>query len=114
MKAPLCWIYTFITRYAFFVVAMDKGTPQLNSTTLQLNITIIDANDNNPQFDKLTYTADISENANIGDHVIKVSATEKDSGLASVIGYNISAGDPENHFSIDHNTVIVKCLLDLS
>lgn len=99
----LCLLFI---RYAFFVVAMDKGIPQLNSTRLQLNITIVDANDNNPQFDKSNYIADLSEAAKIGDHVIKVSATEKDSGLASVIRYNISAGDLEGHFVIDHIAVL--------
>lgn len=92
---------------------MDKGVPQLNSTKLQLNITVVDANDNNPQFDKANYNAEISEASKVGDFVIKVSATEKDSGLASVIGYNISAGDVEQHFTIDIKTVFIPMSVNL-
>jgi hypothetical protein len=90
---------------------MDKGTPQLNSTTLQLNITVVDANDNNPQFTKPAYDVDVTEGAQIGYDVIKVSATEKDSGLASEVGYNISAGNHHGHFSIDHISVRQQTIL---
>lgn len=103
-------IYTFIIcffllSYTFYVVAMDKGDPQQNSSTLHVNITLVDENDNNPKFEQAMYNVQIWENETIGGHVIWLTATEKDSAQGSVIGYNISAGDLRGQFKIFYLTV---------
>ena len=84
---------------------MDRGRPQLNSTTLKVNISVVDANDNNPTFKRPSYSASVSENAALGTLVLQVNATEKDSGLLSKIGYNISAGDALGFFDIEYYSV---------
>ncbi|XP_067054992.1 protocadherin Fat 4-like [Acropora muricata] len=99
--------------YTFYVVAMDKGVPQKNSSTLHVNITLVDENDNNPKFEQAMYNVQIWENETIGGHVIWLTATEKDSAQGSVIGYNISAGDPQGQFKIFYLTgeiVVYKSL----
>lgn len=84
---------------------MDKGVPQQNSSTLHVNITVVDENDNNPKFEQAIYSVQIWENETAGSHVIWLKATEKDSAQGSVIGYNISAGDPQGQFKIFYLTV---------
>ena len=84
---------------------MDQGVPQLNSSTLYVNVTVVDENDNNPKFERTMYSVQIWENETIGGHVIWLKATEKDSALGSIIGYNISAGDPQGQFRIFYRTV---------
>ncbi|XP_068675919.1 protocadherin Fat 4-like [Montipora foliosa] len=100
--------------YTFYVVAMDQGVPQLNSSTLYVNVTIVDENDNNPKFERTMYGVQIWENETIGGHVIWLKATEKDSALGSIIGYNISAGDPQGQFRIFYRTgqIVVQKPLD--
>ncbi|XP_048580487.1 cadherin-23-like isoform X2 [Nematostella vectensis] len=106
--------YEDVQRYTVYIVAIDQGEPQLNSTTLHLNISLVDANDNNPTFTKAAYTAHVSEEATAGTNVIMVNATERDSGKDSKITYNISAGDPLDHFAINHLTgqISVRKALD--
>ena len=87
---------------------MDQGVPQLNSSTLHVNITVVDENDNNPKFEQTTYSVETWENETLGGHVIQLKATEKDSALRSRIGYNISAGDPRGQFKIFYYTVSIK------
>ena len=84
---------------------MDHGNPPLNSSTLHVNITVVDENDNNPKFEQATYSVEVWENETIGGHVVHVKATERDSAVGSRIGYNISAGDPHGHFKIFYYTV---------
>ena len=84
---------------------MDQGVPALNSTTLHVNITLVDENDNNPKFEQAMYSVEVWENETIGGHVIQVKATERDSSLGSQIGYNISAGNPQGQFRIFYHSV---------
>ena len=99
------WFIGFTYSYTLYVVAMDQGVPALNSTTLHVNITLVDENDNNPKFEQAMYSVEVWENETIGGHVIQVKATERDSSLGSQIGYNISAGDPQGQFKIFYHSV---------
>jgi len=84
---------------------MDQGNPPLNSSTLHVNITVVDENDNNPKFEQAMYSVEVWENETIGGHVVQVKATERDSATGSHIGYSISAGDPQGQFKIFHTSV---------
>ena len=84
---------------------MDHGSPPLNSSTLHVNITVADENDNNPKFEQAMYRVEVWENETIGGHVVQVKATERDSATGSRIGYNISAGDPHGQFKIFYTSV---------
>ena len=84
---------------------MDQGSPPLNSSTLHVNITVVDENDNNPKFEQAMYSVEVWENETIGGQVVQVKATERDSATGSRIGYNISAGDPHGQFKIFYTSV---------
>nr|AAO15696.1 protocadherin [Danio rerio] len=78
--------------------------PQKSSSRL-LDVKILDANDNGPQFLKETYSVEISESSTVGTEVIQVEAKDKDLGDNGVVRYSILADTDQ--FAIDTETGIV-------
>ena len=58
---------------------MDQGLPQLSSTQT-LTVEVGDVNDQLPVFSQSVYNASVAENRDPGEPVVRVSATDKDSG----------------------------------
>uniref|UniRef100_A0A3B3VLG5 Cadherin domain-containing protein n=1 Tax=Poecilia latipinna TaxID=48699 RepID=A0A3B3VLG5_9TELE len=75
------------------LTATDGGEPQM-SGTMQIFVTVLDANDNAPVFDKPLYRAKISENCPKGVSVTTVKASDKDIGPNQELSYLIS---PSKH-----------------
>ncbi|XP_029703592.1 protocadherin beta-16-like isoform X7 [Takifugu rubripes] len=71
------------------LTAVDGGEPQM-SGTMQILITVLDANDNAPVFTQPVYKGTIAENAAKGTIVTTVSASDNDHGLNSKITYSIT------------------------
>ncbi|XP_030618577.1 protocadherin alpha-13-like [Delphinapterus leucas] len=69
------------------LTALDGGKPELTGT-VQLLITILDVNDNAPEFDRLIYKVRMLENAVNGTLVIKLNATDPDDGTNADIIYS--------------------------
>uniref|UniRef100_A0A8C6V3R9 Cadherin domain-containing protein n=1 Tax=Neogobius melanostomus TaxID=47308 RepID=A0A8C6V3R9_9GOBI len=76
------------------LTALDGGEPQM-SGTMQILITVLDANDNAPVFTHPVYKASIKENAPLGTVVVTVTATDADQGSNGKITYSVS-GIPDN------------------
>ncbi|KAL0973402.1 hypothetical protein UPYG_G00203040 [Umbra pygmaea] len=93
--------------YFLTVEARDGGTPPLSAVTT-VNINLTDVNDNAPMFSRDVYTAVISEDATIGESVVKLTAEDVDSQVNSDILYSIVSGDRENQFFIDPLSGMVK------
>ncbi|XP_054721266.1 cadherin-related tumor suppressor-like, partial [Uloborus diversus] len=94
--------YEQMQHYIFVIQAQDSGTPSLSSTvTVYFNV--LDLNDNAPLFDPLSYSDEVFENITIGTSILKVSATDMDSGDNGCIIYNIVDGNTDNKFAIDTN-----------
>lgn len=53
------------------VQGTDLGIPPLSSQAT-VNITVLDSNDNAPSFSEISYSAEISEDCNVGDVVTQV------------------------------------------
>ncbi|KAM9356703.1 uncharacterized protein ABDE67_004287 [Symphorus nematophorus] len=70
------------------LTAEDGGEPQMTGT-MQIRVTVLDANDNAPVFTKPVYKASITENSGIGTLVTKVSASDADKGANGVVTYVI-------------------------
>ena len=98
--------------YLLVVEVVDFGSIQLSSDTI-VNITVTDVNEFPPVFSELLYTAEIYENHSIGDLVLRVSTTDADSGLNSLITYSIIAGNDLQHFHIDYSTGDIRVLHEL-
>ncbi|XP_051559265.1 protocadherin Fat 1a [Myxocyprinus asiaticus] len=97
--------------YTLNITVYDLGIPQKSSSRL-LDVKILDANDNSPQFLQDTYSVEISEITAVGTEIIQVEAKDKDLGDNGVIRYSILADTDQ--FGIDTETgiVTVKKTLD--
>ncbi|XP_060751231.1 protocadherin beta-16-like isoform X14 [Tachysurus vachellii] len=71
------------------LTAFDGGESRL-SGTMQIYITVVDANDNPPVFSQKVYKATIIENAVKGSKLTTVSASDADEGSNGHVSYYIS------------------------
>ncbi|XP_060087564.1 cadherin EGF LAG seven-pass G-type receptor 2 isoform X2 [Heteronotia binoei] len=83
--------------YNFGVEARDHGIPPMTSSA-SVSITVLDVNDNNPEFTQKEYAVRLNEDAAVGTSVLTVSAIDRD--VNSVITYQITNGNTRNRFSI--------------
>uniref|UniRef100_A0A8D0H436 Cadherin EGF LAG seven-pass G-type receptor 2 n=1 Tax=Sphenodon punctatus TaxID=8508 RepID=A0A8D0H436_SPHPU len=83
--------------YNFGVEARDNGNLPMTSSA-SVSITVLDVNDNNPEFTQKEYAVRLNEDAAVGTSVLTVSAIDRD--INSVITYQISNGNTRNRFSI--------------
>ncbi|KAL6474036.1 hypothetical protein MHYP_G00175970 [Metynnis hypsauchen] len=93
------------------LIAVDGGDPQ-RSGTVNIDVTVLDANDNVPVFNQTEYRASVIENARKGTYVTTVNATDADSGSNGKITYYFSKlkGNVADMFSIDENSGLVSVL----
>ncbi|NXN10291.1 PCDA5 protein, partial [Indicator maculatus] len=85
------------------VTASDGGRPSLTGT-MELVITVLDANDNAPQFNQSVYKVQLPENAAPGTVFFQQTATDEDEGINHEIHYSFSDSVParvQNLFVID-------------
>ncbi|XP_047366877.1 neural-cadherin isoform X7 [Vespa velutina] len=75
------------------------------STSVELTIRVSDVNDNAPKFELPDYQAhNVDEDIPLGTSILKVKATDADSGANAEIEYLVS----DDHFSVDSNGIIVN------
>lgn len=96
------------SRYHLVIEALDGGTPPLRSS-LHVNVTVQDVNDNPPIFNQTRYVACVPENATVGTSVLAVNATDADADDNGRIEYSINRrqSDREEMFRIDPETGMV-------
>ncbi|TRY91308.1 hypothetical protein DNTS_030125 [Danionella cerebrum] len=88
------------------LTAVDGGSP-LRSGTAQITVTVLDANDNVPVFDRSVYRVSLMENAPRGTLVLKLNATDLDEGANGEISYSFSGHAPlkvRELFSVDSHS----------
>ncbi|KAJ7389417.1 hypothetical protein OS493_031661 [Desmophyllum pertusum] len=85
---------------SFDALATKIGESQAGTATIYC--TVLDLNDNYPQFENLPYQVNISENTKVGEVVIEVSASDKDSSdnHNNEVYYKIVGGNTEGTFEI--------------
>lgn len=98
------------------LTAVDGGSP-LRSGTAQITVTVLDANDNVPVFDRSVYRVSLVENAPRGTLVLKLNATDLDEGANGEITYSFSGHAPlkvRELFSVDSHSgeIRVKGIVD--
>ncbi|XP_042645892.1 protocadherin alpha-2-like [Tyto alba] len=72
--------------HRLLLTASDGGRPSLTGT-MELVISVLDANDNAPQFNQSVYKVQLPENAAGGTLVVRVNATDPDEGINSDVTY---------------------------
>uniref|UniRef100_A0A3Q1I5G8 FAT atypical cadherin 1a n=1 Tax=Anabas testudineus TaxID=64144 RepID=A0A3Q1I5G8_ANATE len=90
--------------YTLNITVYDLGIPQKSSSRL-LDVKILDANDNSPQFLQDSYSVEISENTPVGTEIIQVDSTDKDQGENGIVKYSVLGGT--DHFAIDEESGVV-------
>lgn len=87
-----------IANYELMVEAVDQGMPQMTGSATVL-ITVLDKNDNPPRFTRL-FSVNVTENAEIGVFVIKVTSSDLDINENANATYNFTENVGKN-FAID-------------
>ncbi|NXT17396.1 CAD23 protein, partial [Syrrhaptes paradoxus] len=85
----------------FTVRASDNGSPR-RSAEIPVYLQIVDINDNNPVFSQPSYQKAVFEDVPLGTVILRVKATDADSGRFALIQYSL--GDGEGKFGINPNT----------
>uniref|UniRef100_A0A8C1ZEI5 Cadherin EGF LAG seven-pass G-type receptor 1b n=1 Tax=Cyprinus carpio TaxID=7962 RepID=A0A8C1ZEI5_CYPCA len=94
--------------YTLAIIARDNGIPQKSDTTY-VEIIILDANDNAPQFLREIYQATVFEDAPVYTSVLQVSASDRDSGSNGRLSYTFQGGDDgEGDFFIEPYSGIIR------
>ncbi|XP_073710556.1 protocadherin gamma-A5 isoform X17 [Misgurnus anguillicaudatus] len=93
------------------LTAFDGGEPQM-SGTMQIHVTVLDANDNAPVCSQSVYKTSIAENSPKGTVLTTVSASDKDHGSNGRILFSISstAGTAADTFEVDPDFGVVKLI----
>ncbi|XP_071254527.1 protocadherin gamma-A10-like isoform X18 [Salvelinus alpinus] len=96
-------------RLSLKLIAVDGGDPQ-RSGTVNIEITVLDANDNAPVFNQSVYRATVMENAPKGTYITTVNASDADGGSNGEIAYSFSKlkGSIADIFIINENTGIIS------
>ena len=90
--------------YPFLILTIQaaSGSPPLYGLT-QVNITILDVNDNSPQFSSNREVVIVPESMTVGSTIFISTATDRDSGDFGLLRYKL-VQNPDNKFSIHRVT----------
>ena len=75
--------------YRMTIIAVDGGSPPLTGSA-ELAVTVVDVNDNSPQFEHADYDVTVSEDVEPGTTLLHVAAVDRDDGLNGQIVYELS------------------------
>ena len=96
-----------LSQYDITVEARDRGIPPLSSTAT-VRLTVLDVNDNSPEFYPQQYFVAIPEDYPIESSVLTISASDKDVGEHAEITYELTNSvDNDNTFEVNSTTGIL-------
>ncbi|XP_029607455.1 cadherin EGF LAG seven-pass G-type receptor 1 isoform X1 [Salmo trutta] len=78
--------------YTLAIIARDNGIPQKSDTTY-VEIIVLDANDNAPQFLRDIYQGTVFEDAPVYTSILQISASDRDSASNGRLSYTFQGGD---------------------
>uniref|UniRef100_A0A4W5NMG0 Cadherin EGF LAG seven-pass G-type receptor 1b n=1 Tax=Hucho hucho TaxID=62062 RepID=A0A4W5NMG0_9TELE len=94
--------------YTLAVIARDNGIPQKSDTTY-VEIIVLDANDNAPQFLRDIYQGTVFEDVPVYTSILQISASDRDSGSNGRLSYTFQGGDDgEGDFFIEPYSGIIR------
>ncbi len=94
--------------FTLAIIARDNGIPQKSDTTY-VEIIVLDANDNAPQFGRDKYQGTVFEDAPVYTSVLQISASDRDSGSNGRVSYTFQGGDDgEGDFMIEQSSGIIR------
>nr|XP_015208138.1 PREDICTED: cadherin EGF LAG seven-pass G-type receptor 1 isoform X2 [Lepisosteus oculatus] len=94
--------------YTLAIIARDNGIPQKSDTTY-VEIIVVDANDNSPQFQTDIYSGSVFEDAPVFTSVLQITASDRDSSSNGRVSYTFQGGDDgDGDFLIEQSSGIVR------
>jgi len=84
--------------YRFVVVATDHGGDVKLSSSVQVEVTVTDENDNPPQFSHAAYRGSVVENSSPGDVIVSMTTTDADVSLKNRLVTCYITGERLTHF----------------
>uniref|UniRef100_A0A6I8N1R2 Cadherin EGF LAG seven-pass G-type receptor 3 n=1 Tax=Ornithorhynchus anatinus TaxID=9258 RepID=A0A6I8N1R2_ORNAN len=103
-----------LERYSLVVEADDQGRePGPRSATVRVYITVLDENDNVPQFSEKRYVVQVREDVRPHVEILRVTATDSDKDNNALVHYNIISGNSRGQFSIDSVTGEIQVVAPL-
>ena len=91
------------------MIATDSGSPPLSSN-ITFNVTVLDANDNDPKFQNTSYVFSVPEDAGIQTVVAIVNATDADEGPNADVTFDLA----DNVYDFVINTTTVCGIIVIS
>ncbi|XP_063048086.1 cadherin-related family member 1 [Engraulis encrasicolus] len=79
-----------------------------NKVTEKVQVFVMDANDDKPQFQNMPAIVDVLESTLAGSSIYKVEAVDRDAGAGGSINYFIQSTDPNRKFSIDRHSGVLR------
>lgn len=105
------------TGYQLTVLASDRGHVTRQTSTLTVDVTVEDVNDNAPRFERQSYEISVLEDAPIGTTLVRMKAADPDSGENAQVRYRFSTRSQSTYgdvFAIDPTTGDVVLLQSLA
>ncbi|XP_064483474.1 protocadherin-like wing polarity protein stan [Ornithodoros turicata] len=102
--------------YSLLVQASDAGSvTERKSSSTTVQITVLDVNDNYPQFSERSYSVKVSEDINWLNHpeIARIRATDADDRSNAALRYSLIGGNTQGHFAMDSLTGSVTLLSPL-
>ncbi|KAJ8338471.1 hypothetical protein SKAU_G00374370 [Synaphobranchus kaupii] len=99
--------YEDVQQFRLMVKAIDNGVPPMSSEAF-ITVNVTDVNDNPPKFSKDQYQAILNEMATCGHIVIRIQASDPDSGDLNNLDYTIISGNEDRHFAINRSSGIIS------
>ena len=101
-----------LASYNITVTARDGGSPSLDSSVHVL-LSVVDVNDEIPTFSEPAYSASVSEQAQNGSSVYRITASDSDTGINGQISYSILSGNGLRWFQIDSTSGLITTAMSL-
>lgn len=100
--------------YNFLVVATDGGRYDAKSTSVPVQITLTDVNDNRPVFTEYPFLGHVAIGSQPGRNILQVKATDADLGLNGEIVYSFLHEEEKPKFRIHPNSGVVTATSSLA
>ncbi|XP_055990500.1 protocadherin Fat 4 [Sorex fumeus] len=97
--------YELSPQHELTVLATDGGWAA-RTGSCRVTVHVVDVNDNAPVFQPAEYSPSVLENAPSGTTVLRLNATDADSGVNAVTAYALQASDSDL-FVVDPNTGVL-------
>ncbi|CAG5130594.1 unnamed protein product [Candidula unifasciata] len=104
-----------IGSYTLTLVASDGGVP-VNEGRLLILLSVLDENDNRPEFKDPAYNVTVQEITSVGARILNVSAHDADDGENGRVGYEFATDVDKkvlHYFEIDRSSGTLKLLRSL-